>query len=498
MTPHDAAANQRPPHDPSHAASPPADAPSAAPSPGTSSPATTSVPDAIAALRGEIRGQVLTPDSPGYTTAVLGWNRAQAHRPAVVVVAADAGDVAAALRQAAACGLGVGVLSTGHGAVAAVDGLLLVTSGLTELSVDPTSGTARVGAGCTWDVVLAAAQEHGLAPQLGSSVTVGAVGFTLGGGLGWLSRRYGAACDGVRSFDVVTPDGQQVRAAADEHAELFAALRGGGGGALGVVTAMEIELHPLTEVYAGNLFYPAEAAAEVAGRYAAWVSDAPAELTSSLVFMNFPPIPDVPEPLRGHSFLIVRGCWCGELAAGRRLMDEWRRLAPPMIDLWDELPFSEAATISNDPVEPMPCVDVGAWLDGFDASTAEAVAAHTYPNGGPPPVMFTEVRHLGGAVATNDRSQSSMGHRDREFLLHSIAIPMDPADGVRATPGQQALMAAIADRLGVGTYHNFLDGEARREATPTSVDEAARPRLRALQEQLDPSGLLRYGVDHRA
>ena len=467
------------------------------PAPGSTPGAALSVPEAVAALRSEIRGQVLTPDSPGYTTAVLGWNRAQTHRPTVVVVAADAGDVATALRLADAGGLGVGILSTGHGAVAAVDGLLLVTSGLTELSVDPARGTARIGAGCTWETVLAAAQEHGLAPQLGSSVTVGAVGFTLGGGLGWLSRRYGAACDAVRSFDVVTPDGQLVRAAADEHAEQFAALRGGGGGALGVVTAMEIELHPLTEVYAGSLFYPAEAAAEVAGRYAAWVTDAPVELTSSLVFMTFPPIPDVPEPLRGHSFLIVRGCWCGDLATGRRLMDEWRQLAPPMIDLWDDLPFSEAATISNDPVEPMPCVDLGGWLDGFDTTTAAAVAAHTFPDGGPPPVMFTEVRHLGGAVASNDRSRSSMGHREREFLLHSIAIPMDPAEGVRATPGQQALMAAIAPRLGVGTYHNFLDGEARRKATSTSVDEATRPGLRALQEQLDPSGLLRYGVDHR-
>ena len=453
--------------------------------------------DAVDTLRAHLRGQVLTPDTDGYATAILGWNRAQTHRPSIVVLAKDAQDVALAVRAARSAGLGLGIMNTGHGAVLPIDGLLVVLSGLQELSVDPTTATARIGAGCTWEQVLAAATERGLAPQLGSSVTVGAVGFTLGGGLGWLSRKYGPACDAVRSFDVVTPAGELVRASANEHRDLFRALRGGGGGALGVVTAMEIELRPVTEVYAGNLFYPTEAAAEVAGRFASWVEDAPDELTSALVFMNFPPIPEVPEPLRGNSFLIVRGCWCGDLDRGRELMDEWRRLAPPTIDMWDVLPFSQAALISNDPVEPMPCVDAGAWLEDFDTAAAATIAAQTFPAGGPPPVMFTEVRHLGGAVARSDRSLSSMGNRDRRFLVHSIGIPMDPAEPVHATPGQEALMEALGPRVSVGTYHNFLDGEARRRSTGTSVDEAARPVLASVQADLDPEGLLRYGVDHR-
>lgn len=468
-------------------------APADGPAPGTST-----VAEAVEVLRARIRGQVLTPDSDEYASAVLGWNRAQTHRPQVVVVAADARDVATAVQAARACGLGIGILSTGHGAVRPVDGLLLVTSGLRELSVDATARTARIGAGCTWEQVLAATQAHGLAPQVGSSVTVGAVGFTLGGGLGWLSRRFGAACDAVRSFDVVTTDGRLVRASASEHRDLFRALRGGGGGALGVVTAMEIDVHPITEVYAGNLFYPAEAAAEVAGAYAAWVVDTPEELTSSLVFMNFPPIPEVPEPLRGGSFLIVRGCWCGDLEAGRELLDGWRRIAPPAMDLWDVLPFSQAAMISNDPVDPMPCVDTGAWLDRLDTPTAAVIAAHTFPDAGPPPLMFTEVRHLGGAVARNDRSLTSMGHRDGTFLLHSIGIPMDPSAPLRPTPGQETLMAVLAPSLSPSTYHNFLDGEARRRSTATSVDASARPVLAALDAQLDPEGLLRYGVDHRS
>ncbi|MHB1139438.1 MAG: FAD-binding oxidoreductase [Microthrixaceae bacterium] len=465
---------------------------------GAATPSTAATPaDVVDTLRAHLRGRVLTPDSEEYATKILGWNRAQTHRPCVVVLAEDAEDVALSLRAARAAGLGVGVMSTGHGAVVPIDGLMIVVSGLQDLSVDPATATARIGAGCTWAQVLAATQERGLAPQIGSSVTVGAVGFTLGGGLGWLSRKYGPACDAVRSFDVVTPDGRLVRAAANEHHDLFRALRGGGGGALGVVVAMEIELHPVTEVYAGNLFYPTEAAAEVAGRYARWVAESPDELTSSLVFMNFPPIPEVPEHLRGGSFLIVRGCWCGDIDRGRDLLDEWRRLAPPMIDTWDALPFSQAASISNDPVEPMPCVDTGGWLADFDTDTATTVAARTFPVAGPPPVMFTEVRHLGGAVARNDRSLSTMGNRDRQFLVHSIGIPLDPAEPVRATPGQVALMDALAPHLAAGTYHNFLDGAARRRSTGTSVDAAARPALTTLQGELDPDGMLRYGVDHR-
>ena len=164
--------------------------------------------------------------------------------------------------------------ATGHGGVVPVDGVLLVTARLQDVSVDPEERTAWVAAGCTWADIVAATQVHGLAPLADSSPTVGAVASTLGGGLGWLSRHHGPACDAVRSFEVVTADGSLVRTCRDENGELFRALRGGGG-SLGVITDMEIALVPVTTVYAGNLHYPAERAAEVVARYAAWVADAP-------------------------------------------------------------------------------------------------------------------------------------------------------------------------------------------------------------------------------
>ena len=231
-------------------------------------------------FRQQVSGAVLTADDPDYGVAIACWNRAVVQTPAVAVVAMNPSDVRAAVRYAADAGLGIGVQATGHGFVLPVDGMLILTSGMDEVTIDPVARTATVAAGCTAGPFLAAAHEHGLAPLLGSSPTVGAVGLTLGGGIGWLSRKYGPACDAVRSFEVVTPNGCLVHASATENDDLFRALRGGGGGALGVVTSMVIDLFPVTTIYGGSLVYPASDAAEVAEHYARWVGQAP--MTSPL------------------------------------------------------------------------------------------------------------------------------------------------------------------------------------------------------------------------
>jgi hypothetical protein len=459
------------------------------------------VPTSLAAvppgdLCEQIRGRVLVPGGAGYAEAIAAWKVAAVHTPSVVVVPADAADVAAAVRHAADARLGIGVQATGSGPVCPVDGMLIVTSSMNDVTVDPAARTATVQAGCTSGSVLAAAQKHGLAPLIGSVPSVGAVGFTLGGGVGWLSRKYGPACDAVRWFDVVTPDGCLVHASATGNRDLFTALRGGGGGALGVVTAMEIDLFPVTAVYAGNLLYPASAAAEVTEHYTRWVAAAPDDLTSSVVFMNFRPAPDVPEAIRGQSFLMVRGCWSGDLAEGRRFVDRLRAEMPPVIDAWQEMPFAESASISSDPAGPAPVVDAGGWLTGLDGDVAEIVAAGTFPAAGPPPVIFTEIRHLGGAISRNATSESAMGHRDQQFLYHAVAITTDHSGRLAATSGQDRLAEALSDHRSGRTHHNFLDGNARRKSTRTSTDPAQHDRLAALQGRLDPHDLMRYGITH--
>jgi hypothetical protein len=447
-------------------------------------------------LREQVRGSVLTPGDAGYGEAIAAWKLTTVHTPSIVTVPADAGDVAAAVRYAADARLGIGIQSTGSGPVCPVDGMLIVTSRMDGVTVDPAARIATVQAGCTSGQVLAAAQKHGLAPLVGSVPSVGAVGFTLGGGVGWLSRKYGPACDAARSFEVVTPDGCLVHASATENRDLFAALRGGGGGALGVVTAMEIDLFPVTTVYAGNLLYPASTAAEVAEYYARWVAGAPDDLTSSVVFMNFRPAPDVPEPMRGQSFLMVRGCWSGDLAEGRRFVDSFRAIMPPVIDTWQEMPFAESASISGDPADPAPVVATGGWLTGLDGAVAAIVAAGTFPAAGPPPVIFTEIRHLGGAISRNATDESVMGHRDQQFLFHAVAITTDHSGRLAATAGQDRLAEALSDHRSGRTHHNFLDGNARRRSTRTSTDPAQHDRLAALQARLDPHDLMRYGITH--
>jgi hypothetical protein len=454
------------------------------------------LPDpAVRSLRAELHGTLLTRDAPGYLERCAGWNRLRAHRPDVIVVAADVADVVATVAFAANQGMGLGVQSTGHGMVRPVDDVLLDTSDLTSLAIDADRRTARVGAGCTWGAVLRAAQRHGLAPLLGSSPTVGAVGYTLGGGLGWLARKHGVACDAVRSLDVVTPDARPRRVSRDDDPELFRALRGGGGGAWCVVTAMEIDLVPLSTVYAGNLYYAPEDAGDVVDAYARWVAGMPDDLTSSLVYMNVPPAPEVPEPIRGRSFVIVRGCWSGDLAAGRSALDGWRAQRPPLIDRWDTMPFAECATISNDRAAPAPAVVTAEWLSRFDRGVGEQLAAQTFPAGAPPALVFSEVRHLGGAVASADRSISSFGHRDHPFLLTMVGMAghHDPA-AIREH--QSSVRRSLGDAATGATYLNYLDQEDRSTRTADAFEPDDRARLAGLQRRLDPSQLLRYGVNH--
>jgi FAD/FMN-containing dehydrogenase len=436
----------------------------------------------IAALRHRVDGDVLTASDPGFEEAIAAWNRNTAHHPAVVVLADNVGDVIATVTFAAELGIGLGVQATGHGGVLAVDGVLLVTSRLQDVCVDAEERTAWVAAGCTWADVVAASQVHGLAPLTGTSPTVGAVGSTLGGGLGWLARRFGPACDAVRSFEVVTPDGSLARVCGDENGELFRALRGGAA-PLGVVTDMEIELVPLTTVYAGNLHYAADRAIEVIERYAAWVAQAPPELTTTVVLTNHP-----------SPAVIIRGCWSGDVDAGRACIDSWRAAMPPELDTWAEMPFVDVATVSNDPPDPQPRVMTGAWLDRLDAEVATTLAAAVFAEGDAPALRFAEVRHAGGAIAAGDRSNSTMGHRDLPFLVQLVGVTSATNTASAIRREQQSVKDALD--LPGPTYLNFLEGDERREGARTSIDPDDFAAIVDLRRELDPDGIMRFGVEY--
>ena len=276
-------------------------------------------------LRSRFRGPLLRLGDEGYREARAAWNLNAQQWPAAVVVAEDATDVVAAVRFARAERLGVGVMATGHGTAAPCHGGVLVnTSRMTDVHVDPVMRTARVGAGTRWGDVVRAAAPHRLAGLPGSSSQVGVVGYLMGGGFGWLGRKYGFAASSLIQAEVVTADGEVVQASAHNNADLFWGLKGGGGN-FGIVTSAEFALHPVENVYAGNLFYPFERARDVLARYGSWSRSLPDEMMTAVAFRRFPPLPTVPEPLRGKTFAAVRACYCGEdLAEGERLVKPLR------------------------------------------------------------------------------------------------------------------------------------------------------------------------------
>jgi len=452
-------------------------------------------PAEYGALAARLPGKTVLPGGDAYETARLAWNLRATKRPEVIVYAETPGDVREALAFAREHDLLVAVQATGHRVT--VDGrgcLVINTSRMKSLAVDPVAATASLGAGVKWGEVLARAQAHGLAPLLGSSGDVGAVGYTLGGGLGWLARKYGMSVDSVLRFEVVTADGRVLSPSPEENPDLFWALRGGGGG-FGVVTGMEIRLHPVARVYAGNLFYPADMAKAVWRRYREWVAHAPDELTSSIVLMNIPPLPQAPPALRGQSFVIVRGCYLGSSGDGEALLAYWRNWQAPLIDEFREMPFREADQISQDPVDPIPALTSGEWLRDLSDETADALIRHTFPQAGPPAFVFSEVRLAGGAIARVDPDATAYSHRDEKFIWVSIAMPPteEAAHAVKQQLGR--LAAALGPARTGRVYMNFLEGEEMRERTRDGFSEAAFRRLQTVKARYDGKDRIVSGFD---
>ncbi len=446
-------------------------------------------------LQAHIQGQVITPDDPRYDEARLAWNRKVVQYPALIVVAKTVGDVQTAVNHARQHNLGVAVQATGHGNVRPADDcLLILTKEMTAVTIDAAAQTAFVEAGVQWGAVLAAAQAHGLAPLLGSSPTVGAVGYTLGGGLGWLGRKYGLSADNVLQYELVTADGQRRVASATENAELFWGLRGGGG-SLGIITSMVIRLFPVTAVYAGNLFYPATMAKEVFQHYRIWAANAPDELTSSVLLMNFPPIPALPDFLRGQSFAMVRGCYCGPVDAGETLLRHWRDWQTPLLDDFQAMPFSQAASISNDPIDPMPGFNTGAWLHTLDDAAIEAIVRYGLGMDGPSPLIFAEVRHAGGAIGRVAAETAVFGNRHANFVLSVVGVAPNATAHQQLVEYTGALKAAIRPSLTGGVYMNFLEGVESQQRIRDGLAAGGYERLAQLKAQLDPENLLRYSFN---
>jgi FAD/FMN-containing dehydrogenase len=435
-----------------------------------------------------ITGPVLTPGDEGFEAARQAWNLAVDQRPAAVAYANDADDVAAAVRLAAERGLRVAVQGTGH-AAAAMDGLedtlLLKTMRMTGFEIDPEARRARAEAGALWGDAAVACGEHGLVGLHGSSSDVSVVGYTLGGGIGWLSRRHGLASHAVLAAEVVTADGERLRVGRDEHPDLFWALRGGGG-AFAAVTALEFSLLPLTEVYAGWLVWEAAAGADVVHAYREWARRAPREITTALRFLHLPPFPDVPEPLRDRPVVAFDGAYLGSEADGAELLRPLREVAPLVMDSFAVMPATGLVRLHGDPEQPVPGVGNGFQVSELTAAAADAFVEVGGPGSGSPLLML-ELRQLGGALGEAPEGAGALGSLDGEYLLYGVGMAMGEG-AAEAIHGHLARVGQAMEPWRGRSYLNFADQPGD---TGDAFDQATYARLCEVKARYDGGDLFR-------
>ena len=414
----------------------------------------------LEALRAALAGQVFVAGQAGYDQARQAWNLAVDQRPSVVVEAGSAAGVAQAVRYARARGMRIAPQGTGHGAapLEPLDGaMLLRTTRMRQVDIDPATRTARAEAGAVWQDVIVPAAEHGLAGLAGSSPGVGVAGYTLGGGLGWLARRYGLAANSVTAAELVTPGGDLVRADAGHEPDLFWAVRGGGG--VGVVTALEMRLYPVRELYAGDLFFPIQRAAEVLHAWREWTATVPDEVTSIGHLLRLPPLPEVPEPLRGRAFAILEAACLGDAGTGAELIGPLRRLGPE-VDTVAMIPAAALGQLNMDPPQPVPGAGDGAFLADFPAAAIDALPPWPGPDAGTPPASV-EIRHLGGALARPAPGGGAQPSIDAGYLLY--------AAGPGARPAWPARPARTCKRSRTPSHPGT-------PATTTTTSKTPRPR----------------------
>jgi hypothetical protein len=467
----------------------PLDAPAA-------SPALSPVAAATARLRELGVATVLTPADQAYDAALQGFNPRRVHHPDLVVMARAARDVAAAVRVAAHHDLHVTVFGLGHGIQRDVaGGVVVTTTGLAAVEVDAEARTARVGAGARWQDVLDAATPHGLAPLAGSSPLVGVIGYLLGGGIGPVARTYGFAADHVRSFQVVTGTGDTVTASPEENPELFWALRGGKHG-LGIVTEAVIDLFPLRTLFAGGLFFDGSSARSVLSAFAGWSAALPDEATASLAILRMPPLPEIPEPLRGRTVLHLRlAVVTGEAAVAERIIAPMREAGPRIIDTFAEIPYSAIASVHNDPTEPMPVVEGGALLTDFDQDAVDALLAVAGPDV-PVPLVMVELRRLGGALGREPQRANAVPGRDARYGLFMIGAPVPELFPV--LPGIiQGVLGALAPWRSPRSLPNFLGGANTASDYRDTWAPEVRERLAAVRTAVDPRNVFDFDPEGR-
>jgi FAD/FMN-containing dehydrogenase len=437
-----------------------------------------------------LNGEMVKPGDGGYDEARSIWNGAHDARPAVIARCADASDVRHAVGFARSEGLEVAVRGGSHsipGFSTVEGGIVIDLSPMKGIEVDAGGRTAVAEGGVIWGELDAATQEHGLATTGGLVSTTGVAGFTLGGGIGWLMRKHGLACDSLRSAEVVTADGQVLTASATENPDLFWALRGGGGN-FGVVTSFEFDLHPVgPTVTAGPVFYPGDRAEEILRFYRDFARDLPDELTTFANLLTAPPAPFLPEEWHGKKLIALIGCYAGDPEEGAKAMQPLRDLGDPVADLVGPMPYVQIQGLVDAlyPRGTKAYMKAGYMRDLDDKAIETLVRYHQDATS---PASEIHVHHFGGAVARADADETAYGERQAPYVLNIIAMSHEPGGLDTHIDWAHRLYAEIEPSLTGGAYINFLssEGEDRVEAAYGAEKFA---RLRGLKDRYDPTNL---------
>ncbi len=448
----------------------------------------TSVPTADPRdLDARLAGAAFTPADDGWDAARAAWNVAVDQRPAAVVCPVDEDDVAAVIAYARETGLRIAPQSTGHNAapLGSLQGTILVrTSALRGVEIDADRAIARVRAGDLWQDVMGPAAAHGLTALAGSSPDVGIVGYSLGGGIGWLARKYGMQTNSITAVELVTAGGDRVRADRDNEPDLFWALRGGGGN-FGVVTAIEFALYPVTEVYGGALVWDWQHSERVLARWTDWAATAPDEISTSARIMQLPPLPEIPEPIRGRQIVMIDGAYTGDVADAEAALAPLRELGPE-IDMFAPMPTPALVRLHGDPEQPVPVASGHTMVDSLGAGGTAAFVAAAGPDSNSS-LLFAELRQLGGALGRVPEVHGALAKLDAEFAVFGAGIAGTPQDGAAIAASAHALTEAMEPWSTGSRYLNFAE-------TPTDTRAAYEAesfaRLQAVRAQVDPHRLL--------
>jgi FAD/FMN-containing dehydrogenase len=445
----------------------------------------------IAEFSASLRGTVTQPGDPGYDAARAVWNGMIDRRPALIAHCHGTADVIAAVQFARSNDLPVAVRGGGHnvaGNATCDDGLVIDLSPMRAVQVDPVRRIARAQGGAKLGDVDHETQAFGLATTLGMVSQTGVAGLTLGGGLGWLQRKYGLACDNLLAADVVTANGQLLRASEEENADLFWGLRGGGGN-FGIVTSFEFRLHPVSTIFGGALMYAGEEQIRQALRlYREFSVTEPDELTTLAELGVAPPEEYIPAEFHGQLVFWIILCHCGDHEAAEECVRPLRAFGPPAVDLVGPMPYTELQTM-YDTVFPAGQRHYwrSAYMQDLSDTTLDMLVDQMIAR--PSDLTFIDLHHMGGAVGRVAADATAFGHRDAPFLIDPVPTWTDPTDDERAIAWGLGVAAALAPHSS-GSYLNFL-AVSDPESSRTSYEVATYERLAALKAKYDPTNVFR-------